>query len=289
MRTNAALAAYLAAGGSTANRADLITLTLRDATVLRWTTCDIPLTVSGNTYGAFGSGAPLVVRGPYRQSARLSIDTLDLTLMGNGYTLGGVSLPLAGVRGTFDGARVQVDHLIMPTPGDVSLGPLTSWFEGRVATVQPQGPNLLLRVKSELEALNVLLPKFLVQPSCGNQVYDVNCALVRATWTLTGTVSGSTTKTITTASAALTAKAAGYFNLGVLAFTSGALAGTKRAISAWTGTVFTLALPLPTLPANGDAISVYPGCDRTRDTCGSRFANTAHFRGYPYAPIGGSL
>lgn len=284
MRTNATLKAWLDAGNNVSHRADLVTLTTRTGTSYRWTTSDIPLVVGGQTYGAYGAGAPLVVRGPYRQSARLAIDTLDLTLQGNDFTIGGKSLPRLGVEGFFDGATIQVDHLVMPTPGDVSLGPISSWFAGRVSQVAPQGPNLALRCKSHLESLNVLLPRFLLSASCGNMVYDANCGLDIGDWIDSGTLSGSTSTTITTASAVLTAKAAGYYNLGVLGITSGALAGTRRAVASWSGTVFTLALPLPSLPANGDAITVYPGCDRTRARCNSPFANLSRYRGFPHIP-----
>lgn len=290
MRTNATLAAWLAAGNNVSFRADLLTITLRGGTVYRWTTSDIPLTVSGQTYGAFGSGAPLVKRGPFRQSARLSVDTLDLTLIGNGYTIGGLSLALAGVRGVFDGARVQVDHLVMPSPGDVSLGPITSWFEGRVAGVQPEGPNLVLRIKSELEALNTLLPRFLVQASCGNHVYDSNCGANKVGFTFAGTVSSSTSKTIVASGVGITGKAAGYFDLGVIVFTSGALLGMRCAVASFASPTLTLALPLATLPANGDAFTVYPGCDRTKARCSAIFANLTRYRGFPHvpAPEGGS-
>lgn len=279
------LITFLAAN-NVAHRADLLKVTLVDgSTTYRWTGWDSDLTVGGNLYRSAGANGPLVKRGPFRQSGRLQVDTLDLTLNSQGFTIGGKSLGLLGAQGYFDGARVQLDHLIMPQPGDVSLGTLASFFEGRVSTVEPRGVDLVVRLKSELEALNVALPKFLLQPGCGNALYDANCTLSKAAFTLTGTVSGSTSTTITTASAALTAKAAGYFNLGVLAFTSGALNGVKRAIAGWSGTVFTLAgQPLASLPANGDGISVYPGCDKKSASCTTKFSNAAHYRGYPHIP-----
>jgi len=145
---------------------------------------------------------------------------------------------------------------------------------------------LVLRVKSSLNELNQVLPKFLIQPACGYAVYDVNCGLSRAAFTLTGTASGvPTTTTVPTATAGLTAKAAGYFDLGVLAFTSGTLNGTRRSIQSWAGNVFTLGIPLPSAPAAGDGLSVYPGCHRTKADCGpAKFNNLVAFRGYPHVP-----
>jgi uncharacterized phage protein (TIGR02218 family) len=145
---------------------------------------------------------------------------------------------------------------------------------------------------SELEALNVLLPKFVLQPACGNTLFDANCGLVRATYTTAGTVSASSSAAITTATAGLTAKPPNYYQLGVLTFTSGALSGTRLAISSSSGGALTLALPLSPLPANGDAFGIVPGCDRKRATCATKFAasNLPQFRGFPHIPAaeGGS-
>lgn len=289
-----ALTTYLSAGGNTALRADLLTVTLVDGTTIyRWTTWDRDLVVGGQTYRTAGANGPLVRRGRYSQSARLAIDTLDMSLVGGAFTVGGFSLGLQGSRGYFDGARVKVDHLIMPTPGDVSLGPIASWFEGRVAGISPVGANLELRLKSELEALNVMLPRFLLQPACGNTLFDPNCGLVRATYTSAGTVSGSTSTTISSGTIGIASKPLHYYQLGILIFTSGALTGARLAVADSDGSgTLTLALPLSTLPANGDSFTAAPGCDRKRTTCDTKFAasNLAQFRGYPHIPAaeGGS-
>ena len=34
----------------------------------------------------------------------------------------------------------------------------------------------------------------------------------------------------------------------------------------------------------GDAFTVYPGCDKTRNTCLNKFNNLLRFRGFPYTP-----
>lgn len=281
----AGLATWLSAN-NVGHRADTYKVTLADGTIYRWTSWTDNLVISGNTFLAGGSGAaPIVRRGHYSQNSRLVIDTLDLELLGKGFTIGGLTLPLKAAQGYFDFARVQVDHLIMPTPGDVTtFGPIASFFEGRVAGVEPAGPNVRLRLKSELVALNVLLPKFLASPACQNAVYDTNCALVKASWTDPGTVSSATTTTVTTGTAAIIAKAADYYNLGVIRFTSGALSGVRRAIADWATPTLTLAMPLPSAPLAGVTFDVFPGCDRTKATCNAKFANLIHFRGFPHVP-----
>jgi uncharacterized phage protein (TIGR02218 family) len=284
----AAAATYLAANNVTA-RADLWTITLVDGTtVYRWTSYDADLTVGGNTYLSAGASAPLVRRGPYRQSIGLEIDTLDLTINGQGFTIGGKALGLLGIQGYFDGARVRLDHLIMPTPGDVSLGAISSFFAGRVAGVEPRGVDLLVRLKSELETLNVMLPRFTIQPSCGNAVFDANCGLVRATWTDAAQVSASTTTTIATTSATPVAHGSGWYDLGVVTFTSGLLAGRRFSVAssavASSTLTLTLAMPLTSLPTGGDTFTITTGCDRTRSTCVTKYSNLSRWRGYPHVP-----
>jgi uncharacterized phage protein (TIGR02218 family) len=281
-----ALKNYLAAN-NVAWRADLLTLTLLDTTVFRWTTWATDLVVGGNTFRAAGANGPQIKRSRIQQNARLKIDEVEVSLFSNGYTVGGKSLQLFAAQGWFDGARVQIDHLVMPTPGDVSLGAVTSWFEGRVGAVRLEAQEVSLHIDSELAVLNQPLPKFRVQAACGYAVYDANCGLNRASFTLTGTVSAATSSSLfATASAAITAKATGYFELGVLQFTSGALNGQKRAVSKWVAGAnqFTMALPFTGTPGVGDSFSVYPGCDRKRATCLNRFNNLVAFRGFPHIP-----
>lgn len=295
-RLTSALEDWLATH-TAAFRADLLTVTLRDGTIYRWTTSDVPLTYSGHTYGAHGTGAPLVRRGSFTRRLLPAVDTLDLTLLGQGggalgsagWTAGGKRLPQLGVEGYFDGARIRIDHAVMPTPGDFSLGVLPRHFLGRVAQVEPQGPNLRLRLKSEVETLTRLLPRFLIQPQCGNVVYDENCGLSAATFTISGTASGTpTTREVKSTTAGIIAKATGYFNLGVLTFTSGVNNGLSRAVATSTlatgTTTFALARAFPSAPSAGDTFTVYPGCDRSKAICSATFSNLAKWRGFPHVP-----
>jgi len=280
--------AFLATKPDFVWRADLFTFTLLDSSTYRWTSCDYNLTVGGNTWLANGA---VLSRGNLRQTSRLEIDTLDVYLAGTlklGVTTisNGTSLALLAANGLFDEARLQIDHLVGAFPGDTSLGPIMAWYEGRVAGVDPSPTQVRLSARTDLEQLStVMLPKFVFGPACMHAVYDPNCGLSRGAFTLAGSVSGSpTTTSIPTTTTALTSKAAGYFNLGVLAFTNGVNVGIRRAVKSWNGSTFTLALPLPTPPIAGDAFTVYPGCARTKADCNTKFGNLVNFRGFPHIP-----
>ena len=289
MRTDSTLKAWLLAN-DVVFMADLVTLTLIDGTVYRWTTWDRPLTVGGNTFSpADGATIPEVLCGASNQDSRLTVDQMDLTLLGAGVAIGGKALTVLAMQGWFDGARVKVEHQFMPTPGDVTTLNSFILFEGRVGPALPQGNNVVLKLVSELFALNVLLPKMKLQPGCNNAVYDANCGLSRATFTTSGTASGTPTTTqVQSTTAGIIAKANGYYNLGSIKFTSGALSGQAVDVESFTvsgGTAtFVLDLPLDSAPAAGDTFDVYPGCDLAKATCGTKFANLAQYRGYPHVP-----
>lgn len=253
-------------------RADLFTFTLADGSVYRWTTCDASLLVSGQTYVADGS---VLSRSTLRQSAKLEIDTMTIKLGGT-VLLSGVKVAARAVQGFFDGARVRLDHML----GNPSLPPILSLFEGRVADVQPEATVVSVVVKSDLEALNQLVPRFVYQAQCGNTLYDATCGVTKAPTTTT--VSASPTPTTSSFARATVVASA----LGFVEFVTGANAGLRRSILTDASGVLTVTPALPVAPAAGDQIRTYRGCDRTRSAttgCAS-FGNQVNFRGQIHIP-----
>src|SRR5258708_6545348 len=103
-------------------RADLVTLTLLNGTVFRWTTSERSLQYGNrmfypegtDTAGDNGLNAvPLIQRSTYNQSSKMVVDTLDLTLTGGTKSkIGGQTLQVLGAQGYFDGARINIDHVM---------------------------------------------------------------------------------------------------------------------------------------------------------------------------------
>lgn len=277
----ASLAAQIAAYEASTWRADLLTVTLASGLVYRWTSADVPIVISGDTYlPSDGVTTPIFKWGLTTQPLALQITTLDLELSG---CLSGVLVSTLARQGLFRGARIDIDVLVSTGPTDVANG-TAPWFYGRAASCDIVGPTVKFVLKNDLETLNRKLPRYTLSPGCGNVVYDSNCGLVCAAWTIGGTVSGSTATTISTATAAITSKGVGYFDLGCVTFTTGVLSGKSFMISSWATPTFVLASQLSTQPAIGDAFNVFPGCNRTYTKCNSTFANSAHFRGFRYVP-----
>ncbi|MBR7730764.1 phage BR0599 family protein, partial [Acinetobacter nosocomialis] len=77
----------------------------------------------------------------------------------------------------------------------------------------------------------------------------------------------------------------GWFTQGVVEFLEGVNIGIKRTVRLHEAGALLLTLPLLEMPEIGEAIRVYPGCDKRLETCENRFNNRARFRGAPYVPI----
>jgi hypothetical protein len=74
----------------------------------------------------------------------------------------------------------------------------------------------------------------------------------------------------------------GYFDGGVMTWTSGANNGLSGEVASYTVGQIVLALPMPYAIAAGDTYSLIAGCDKTFPTCRDRFSNVLNFRGEPY-------
>lgn len=260
-------------------KADLYTWTFQDGTVLRTTDADVALTFGGFT---FPSCAPILDRTKVKLVVGVEVDSIEVTVSpGPTNTLsGGLSWKNAARQGYLDGAKLLVETAYLQTWPTV-VGTLHV-FQGLVSDLYPERASIRITVKSPLELLVQQFPTNIYQSTCLHTVYDAGCTLAKTSFTATSTISGTPTTTgFTTA----LAQAAGYFDQGVVTFTSGVNNGTKRTIKAYDGAGgFTFALPLAVPPSAGDTISVFAGCDHTLATCRAKFSNDIHFRGAPWVP-----
>ena len=261
--------------------ADLFDFTLSDgSTHLRYTSADGDLTYGGNVYSSVG---PLLTRGPTRCVIGVEVDTLEVNfLVNSGVAVNSMPIAQFASVGGFDGARLTLSRAFMPVGswGTTTAGVLIM-FTGRVAEVESTRVGIRMNVNSDLELLNVNLPRNVYQAGCRHKLYDAGCTLVKATWTDTDAAgAGCTTMSITSTLAA----ADGYYDLGVITFTSGANSGLSRTVKSYASSVVTLSFPLPEAPDAADTFSIYPGCDKVQTTCDTKFSNLLNFGGMPYIP-----
>lgn len=278
------------------NMAQLFQLSLIGGGSLYYTSCDVDLLlwdIGGITYGCGGSAGvgPYFDRGDNKLKCRwkvgVEVDTLSFDVIPGTSTING-QLFLSAIRhGVFDGAELTVSNAYWPQQAYqnpvIPLG-LIIKFVGRIAEVDAGRSLATFSVNSHLELLNQNMPRNLWQSGCVNTLYDASCALNQAAFATGGTaLTGSTSSSIN----ATLAQVTGYFNLGIVTFTSGANNGVSRSVKAYTkgspGTV-TLISPFPNAPLNGDTFSIYPGCDKQQGTCMQKFNNVNNYRGFPFIP-----
>ena len=277
-----ALIAFLAAN-SQFLMADLYRITLQTGQIYYWTDADLNLTYGGQVYTTTvdQGSQPILERGEIRMARGLEVSTMDLTIYsGDTATLLGVDITLAAHNGALDNASVLVTRIVMPTWGDtVTLGG-TIMFDGTVAAADIGSTEIVLHVASKLQDMAAMMPRTLFTPQCANSFGDASCGISLASLTVAKTIAaGSTTTTLLGASGA----ASGYYQNGVVTFTSGLNTGTMVAVSGYDGTTLSLVVPLPNVPQVGDTFTVYPGCARTTAACAA-YGNSTRFRGCPFVP-----
>jgi uncharacterized phage protein (TIGR02218 family) len=262
------------------NKADLYTVTLSGGSVLRWSGSDLALSGGGNTW-ALGPG---LKRNGVRFIVGVEVDALNITLNDNASTtINGVPLVQFIRAGGLNGARIQLDKAFWGATDTAPVGAV-QWFAGRVAEVSTDRYEARITVKSDIELLDVMVPRDLYQAGCLNTLYDSMCGLDKTALAVNSTASGATESRRITFSHAL-GQADGYFDLGVVKFTTGANAGISRTIKTHVAGSITVLQPWPFPVAVSDAFTAYPGCNKLQSTCTSKFGNLARFRGMPYIPV----
>lgn len=80
----------------------------------------------------------------------------------------------------------------------------------------------------------------------------------------------------------------GWFRHGRIAFSSGRFAGLEFEIGSHEVSQgvaeLTFWSPPAGTPAPGDVFTIRAGCDKTRETCATKFANILNFQGFPFMP-----
>lgn len=224
----------------------------------------------------------LIKRGTIRNTVGVEVDELSVSLLCNAnVSYGNVPLTQFARQGGFDGARMTLTRAFYPTNNATSCGSL-NLFSGRVGPLTVSGHEIAMGIKSDLELLDVQMPRNVHSESCIHTLYDAGCNISAATFTVTGNTTANSTAFNVNCNLAQTA---GYFDLGVMRFTSGENNGTQRTVRVHSNGVLTVMQPFGRTPAAGDLFTVRPGCDKLFATCSAKFTNTGNFRGYPYIPV----
>lgn len=261
--------------------ADLYTITTVQNDVYRCTNYDFNLVVESEIYKSTG---PLISREGITLSVGIEVDTLSLIIdTTDNEKFGDLRVIQAFHNGQMDGARFKIERIFMDinTPTDTSAGTI-KLFEGRLIEPEFDRNSIQVSVASDLDDLNVQMPRNLYQPSCSNTLFDNACGLLRENFAVTATIEANSTASRILCSMN---QPQGWFTQGVIEFTEGGNKGLKRTIRLHESGILLLTLPVLEQPEIGQIIKIYPGCDKRLETCENRFNNFNRFRGAPFIPV----
>ena len=154
-------------------------------------------------------------------------------------------------------------------------------FAGRVGASDGGRTTWNLEVRSDLDLLNIQMPRNLVQPPCLHTLFDTGCSLVKASFATPGAVAAGSTKTQINCGLV---NPTDFFTQGTITFLTGPNAGVSRSIKRYLPGLIVLIAPLPNTPIVGDTFEAFPGCDKRLTTCDTKFNNKVNFRGMPFVP-----
>jgi uncharacterized phage protein (TIGR02218 family) len=239
----------------------------RDGAMLGFTTHDADIIRSGLIYRA----APGMDPSAIRLTDSLDDDTMEVKGALTHAALSAREL----AAGRYDGAAVHISVVNWADPAE----PEIRIASGRLAGISRQAG----RFQAELSLCPPALDRgvgLATSPTCRARLGDASCGVDLAGREQRVTVQSSAGSDVTVDQALPPA----LFNFGELRWIDGAFAGQRSSIIAQDSQTLTLSdMPGCALTPGTRAI-LTPGCDKRMETCRTRFANAANFRGEPYLP-----
>lgn len=165
-------------------------------------------------------------------------------------------------------------------------------WKGRLASTKPDNVKLTLSFESIFTSLRRPGLRARFQKSCRHALYHRGCWLDPEDFATAGTISSITGQTLVIPEAA--SQDDGYYRGGMVRAADGALAfivdhtGNQIVVQRLSRSF----LDQFEEEGAGTAVSIYPGCDRSRATCEAKFSNLLNYGGFDWIPqknpMGGS-
>ena len=238
----------------------------RDGVALGFTTHDRDLWIGGILHCA----APGMVPAAIRRSAHFEPDSAEVQGALSHDSIAAEDL----AQGRFDGAAVRIGLV------DWESGESCMIYRGSIGTVSEEGEGFSAELQSAKAAL-ARDPVPRTSPSCRAAFCGPGCTLSAARFSRMAVVSA-----VDLAANAVTTSAAAPADLvgGTLRWCDGLLAGLTMAVIGLAGSALVLDQPLDPGVTTGLRVMLGEGCDRTLQTCASRFGNAINFQGEPFLP-----
>lgn len=244
-------------------------LTRRDETALGFTSHDSDLIIDALTYRAASGMTPSMVA----STANLAVDNLEVEGLLSDDAITETDI----LAGLYDFAEIEIFQV---NYADLTQGKMML-RRGWLGEVSLSRGHFVAEVRGLTQRLSQTLGE-LFSPSCRASMGDSRCKVNLAGYTSTASVTEVVSQQRIKASGL--SQASGYFDYGLITFTSGANDGLSMEVKTYTTGDVTLVLPMPYAIEVGDGFSIHAGCDRTFETCVTRFNNALNFRGEPHLP-----
>lgn len=235
----------------------------------QYTSADQDITVSALLYSAVPIGRGEIESGENVAKANLVINTA-------------INTPLVTRW-----MEHTLDELITLTiyryhDGDAEV---VAYWKGRVLSISVTGPEASIQCESVFTSLKRPGLRARYQKSCRHALYQRGCNVTKATFAVAGVVSAVDGAQVTVTGA--DAFDDRYFTGGMLETADGIF----KTITGHAGENLAMSGPVHGLEAT-DAVTLYPGCDHSMETCDEVFDNLDNYGGFPWIPpsnpMGGS-
>ena len=244
-------------------------LTLVGGAVMGFTDHTADLTISSQLYKAATGFSPTSIE----TKDKFSVDNLDVAGILDAASITEVDI----MAGKYDFAEIEI---FMVNVTDLTQGVITH-RRGWLGEVSLKNGQFVAEVRGLTQKLSQNIVE-IYSPTCRAVFGDTRCKANLASYTVGGTVNTVTSRQVFISNSMT--QAAGYFSSGEVEWLTGANAGRRMEIKEFSNKQFTLVLPMPNNIAAGDTFNAIAGCDKTFNTCFSKFSNAVNFRGEPYVP-----
>lgn len=196
----------------------------------------------------------------------------------------------AGRRWLSDSVEYQVTATVWHVHENDDV--VVAW-KGRLTAVKPNGSEIRLNLDSIFTSLARAGLGARYQRMCRHSLYGRGCRVAAASYAVSGIPTAVTANTVTVPEAA--GYPNGWFSGGFIETPDGGM----RYISGHSGSTLTLFRPMESLNNlflnqgyglnygmiyGGLKVKIYPGCDRSRTTCDTKFANLDNYGGFDWLP-----
>lgn len=153
-----------------------------------------------------------------------------------------------------------------------------TYWKGRVAGIEASGNRLTIECESIFTSMKNPGLRAHFEYNCRHALYSGRCGALTSSYDVSLRVT-NVVSPVTFDLLGAAALGSGWFTGGMLRFAS-----SYRFITSHSGDRITISRPLAGLDLGSD-VSLFPGCDHSKETCKNKFNNIENFGGFPWVPL----